>query len=322
MKCKLLIGILFAFVCFACKKNETTDIDNDNELRDSTALYVAIFPSEGCLPIYYAEENGLFKDKGLNIRIMHLNTMEDCDTALTNHRAEVAATDIARLLCMRKDNFEAKAIGQIKGELQLLTAKGKRITATKQLKERIVAMDRHSTADYCSDRILDGTNIDQLEIYRTQFNNHKVRCDMLTDALVDAALLDEPYATYATELGAKVIWKSDSTQQSWAILAAPTDILADTLRAKQISQFMDVYQQAVEQLKKGEKSASVKQIITRYYTIPETSDAVNTVLTSTQYQPIAPVLPETVKRAKEWLIGRGWITTRTIQDDSSLIYNK
>lgn len=322
MKHKNILTILITLTTlWACGGKQEDVVDEALLARqDSAALHVAVYPCQSCLPFYYAEAKGLFKSLDTDIRLIHLSTMEDCDTALTFHRAEVSATDLARLLCMRKDGYRCTAIATMNNPLSMITAKGKRITSVKQLKERLVAMDRHSFTDYLSDKMLEGTGLEKLDIFRTQFNIHKLRCDMLNNALVDAAFLDEPFAQYALEMGGKQIWKNDSTQQTWNVLAIPTTLVNDPTRTAQMEALFKAYDQAVEAINKQEDSAIIDSLLKYTFELPHAAVDTIPALKEFHVSPLSPIKEETTSMAKEWLVGRGWIKQSLNTD--SLYINK
>ena len=294
------------------------------DAEDSARLTIAVYPSQGCLPLYYAEAKGKCPHV---MSIMHLNTMEDCDTALIYHSAQVAFTDLARLLCMRKDGFRATAVAQIPTHWRLFTARGKRITTVKQLKERLVALARHSEADYLSDKMLKGTELEQLDVFRTQFNDHHIRLDMLVQGLVEGAFLDEPFATVAREKGASSIWESDTLQPGWAVLAVRTSLLSDSLQTGHVKQLIALYQQAAEELRTHPDTLLLNQILKRHYKLPHAEvDTIPELFarTSLCQRLLRTVSEEAVQAASAWLTDRKWIT-KSLKTDSlftSQFFNK
>lgn len=301
----------------ACGTKEAPDeeVTSMEEARkDSMALHVAVYPCEGALPLYYAEAAGMLDSAG-DIRLLHLKTMEDCDTAIQFKHAEVVMSDIARLLCMRKDGFRATAIAGLPGSLGIFTPKSTRINEVKQLKERIVAIDRHSETDYYSDKVLEGTKLDRLDIFRTQFNNHKLREEMLTNKLVDGAFLDEPYATLALAHGAKRIWQRDEKAATWGVLATPTTLLTDKRRMEQMQSLAEAYRLAVEAMNNGSNAALTGEILKKHYELPNIEvDTLTSLQSSITISNLRPIQDETVETAKKWLVGRQWINASLSTD--------
>lgn len=315
--CSIVLAIM------ACGGQEQDIAQKDNsKQKDSLALHVAVYPSEGCLPLYYAEQTGMFDSLKADISLIHLQTMEDCDTALMRHHVEVSASDLARLFCMRKDKFRATAIAQLHNSLGLYSAKGMRINEVKQLKERLVALERHSESDYYSDKLVELAKMERLAIFRTQFNNHKLREEMLTNKLVDGAFLDEPYATLALERGAKQIWMRDAASQPWTVLAMPTALLQDKHRTEQARTLMRIYDIAAKEMQDSTKNqVALAEVLKKRYAIPyadvDTLEAVKKIAVTSH--PLSLVPNEMADVVKSWLVGRGWISQSLLAD--SLVIN-
>lgn len=311
----LLITIFSLTALFSCK-GENKQILSPEELarQDSAALHVAVFPCKACLPLYYAEATGIFKSLDVDIRLMHLSTMEDCDTALLNHRAEVAASDMARLICMVKNGNDVCAIAQMQGKSYLMTKPNLKISNIKKLKERLIALDRHSETDYFSDKLAKEAGLEQLDFFRTQINNHQLRCSMLTNGLYESAFLDEPYATLAEEMGCKIIWESSKKDScSWNVLATTHKTLKDKSRAKQAGKLIEAYQLASDKMNENMDTLCLDSILKKIYQLPHSM--VDTIISihpnSEIYKTCKLIEPQkqSLETARQWLIERKWISS-------------
>lgn len=293
------------------KKNEPSREEKLAEAArlDSMALHVAIYPSEVCMPFYYAEATGIYDSMDVDIRFLHLNAMEDCDTALMSNVVEIAATDIARLMEIQKNGQTFAAIATMNGHLRLMAAKGKAIKDIKQLKERLLAIERHSETDYLSDELTASRELEQLDVFRTQFNQHSIRFDMLNNTLIDAAFLDEPWATIAEYNGAVGMWKKDENEPSWNVLAANNVAQTDTSRVEQVKKLIQGYNLAVQALNKGELKEKYDSILVHTYKIQhEDIDSIEGLkLTTKSYRPLTASSDSIVNIAKQWLVRRQWI---------------
>jgi len=309
---RLFALLLMSWTVLSCSNGEqTTTTDEEMVMKDSMALHVAIYPSEVCLPFYYAERTGIYDSLDVDVKMLHLGTMEDCDTALIRHRAEVSASDIARLICMRKDGFKATAITGLNGSLVLLSPASKRIKELKQLKERLVAIERHSETDYHSDQIAKSGGLNRLDVFRTQFNNHKLREEMLTNMLVEAAYLDEPFASFAIAEGAQIMWSRNKDEQSWTVLACADSVQNDQRIKEQIDKLIDGYLIAVDKLNSSKKDkAQLDSILWQDFCFTRLAVDTLSLMDSVKLQKAAPIKQETVDKAKQWLIEREWISSK------------
>ncbi|MBQ0050365.1 MAG: hypothetical protein KBT12_09075 [Bacteroidales bacterium] len=307
---RLIVILTTILMLASCNKQEAMLSDPKEEARrDSAALHVAVYPSEACLPLYFADATGIFDSLGVDIRLLCLPSMEDCDTVLLHHRAEVASTDYGRIVDLRRLNCRATAIATQPTSLSLITAKGKRITQVKQLRDRLVCIDRHSESDRRCDQQVAAAGIDQLDVFRTQFNRHRLRHDMLLGGLVDAAFLDRPYSTHAQTMGNNCIWQRTDAQQSWTVLAAPLTLFSDSSRMKQVRRLIAGCQIAIEQINKGEKRHQLMSTIKKHYELPHA--AVDTIaeLTPAHLFPLTPPVATQAEEARQWLVDRKWITS-------------
>lgn len=272
--------ILFTFYfCLSffvsCQKEQVVVSPEELHKIDSLALHIAVMPVMDCLPIYYAQRMEMFTDEGLDVCLDEYLSQMDCDTSLTNKHSAIAYTDVARLLLMPDT---VRVLTNLPGKLTLVTAKTKRIKKLKHLQERMIALERHSTSDYWSDQIMKEAGLEQSDIYRPQINDVRLRKTMLTEQLVDAALLPEPYATEAMMAGNKKLTckLSEESIPQFNCLAVLGKTYKDSLRNRQITTFLKVYDNAVNRLNSKEADAgSIRSILLENYSVsPNIVDSV------------------------------------------------
>ncbi len=293
--------LLFLLLLVSCQGEQVSVSSEDNLWHDSTALHIAVMPVMDCLPIYYAEQAGMFKAENLDVSLIEYLSQMDCDTALQNKYVEVAYTDIIRVLQM-KENISV--ITSMYGKLSLLTAHSKRIRKLKHLNERMVALDRLSTADYWSDRLMDEAGMEMNAIYRPQINDIRLRTSMFTEQLLDAALLPEPYATQAEMQGNRRIKTQldGDTLPLFNCLAIDRRLLSDSLRHKQITLFLTIYDKAIKKMNSKEcKQDVIHSILKSQYEIPE---SILDTLKIPHFMPSRAPMETEVNEAVRWLQSR------------------
>jgi NitT/TauT family transport system substrate-binding protein len=198
MKKLIPLLLLLGIVC-GCHsgQNDTATSQTGKTRQDSLALKVALMPTLDCLPFYYAQRCGLFKELGLDIRLQTFNAQMDCDTAFARRHVDVSYTDLIRAAWMQSKGTGLYVFMQADGHHELLTAKSRRIRQTKHLKERMVAMARHSVTDLLLDTVIGQARLEPSTVYHPQINDIRLRYGMLNNATIDAAFLPEPYASQA-----------------------------------------------------------------------------------------------------------------------------
>lgn len=241
------------FMCFAlcilllsaCHSSPTLSPEEEAR-RDSAALHVALMPVADCLPFYMAQRTGIYERLGLDLRIHTLWAQLDTDTALLRRRVHVAYSDLARAIMMQQtDTFDLRAVAALPGELELITNRRGRVRTLGQLKERMVAVSRHSITDFWSDRLMDSARMEQTDIFRPQINSLRIRTDMLCNGTMDAALLPQPFALEAQLRGHTSNFTTHDLQPRLAALLVPSDILKDSTRLQQLRLLFQGYDEAV-----------------------------------------------------------------------------
>lgn len=292
---------LFCFLLCSCHQEQVSTSDEEEELHDSLALHVAVMPVVDCLPIYYAERMGMFDKAGIRVSLSEYLSQMDCDTALTHGSAEVAYTDLVRVMELQSDTLPLHAVATLEGRMRLVTAHTKRLRNLKQLKERMVALDRLSRADYWSDELMKRTGLDQADIYRPQINDLSLRTSMLTEQLVDAALLPEPWATVAESKGNRCLFTTPKEASVHACLATRDQCMADSTRALQIKTFLTVCDKATDMLNNKVNRDSLRNILVQQYALPPAmADSIRLPRLARSSQP----QQSEVETVRLWLLSR------------------
>ncbi len=285
--------------------------------RDSLALHIGLMPVADCLPFYLAAETGVYDRLGLDLRIVTYQAQLDTDTALARGHVEVAYSDLARAIMLQQDTTDVRAVVAPQGDLQFITARRGRVRRLPQLRERMVAVARHSITDYWSDRLTDSARMEQSAIFRPQINNVRIRTDMLCNGTMDAAFLPEPYAHESILRGNHLQFTTRSKAPQLAAFVVPERVLRDTLRQQQLRLLLKGYDQVCDQWKDFSPEMLKRWLRTRCL-IPDTlSDSI------TKHLPepvrLRPVRSDDATAAYIWLQQRDKIKKGYTTD--SLIFN-
>ncbi|MBR0273209.1 MAG: ABC transporter substrate-binding protein [Bacteroidaceae bacterium] len=272
--------------------------------RDSAALHVALMPVHDCIPAYYAQRMGIYERLGLDLRILTLQAQLDTDTALMRGRAELIYSDLARAIFMQQDTTPLRAVAATEGELQLITARRGRVRQLSQLKERMVAVARHSITDYWSDRLTDTARMARDDIFRPQINDVRIRTDMLCNGTMDAAFLPAPYAQEALLRGNKSNFTTCSLQPRLTAFVASEAATKDSTRIRQMQLFFQGYNEAVTALNGGGVHDT---LVVMYKQLILTPDSLidSLLCTTPRYAPVTAPQRSDAETALRWLQTRG-----------------
>ncbi len=273
----IVLTILTIIMLASCKKQEAMLSNEELARRDSLALRVAVSPVMDCLPAYYAKRMGMFDSLNVDVRLVRFNSEMDLDTALIYDRVHLGYTSYPRLVMMERKRLDTlNVIAEMPGQLYLITARTKRIRNLKQLKERLVALDRYTPADYWSDEIMKKAGLDQAAIYRPQFNDVQLRSVMLQNQLVDAAILPEPYATQTKLKGNRQLLQTPDSGYFFNCWVSTLKTENDKRLQKLKEQYLKGYDWAVAELNQNPNKDTLRAIFHSEYNLPlEVADSMN-----------------------------------------------
>lgn len=219
--------------------------------EDSAALKIAVMPTLDCLPLYVARQHGMFDSLGADVRLKFYNAQMDCDTALANRRVEGAVTDLVRGQRLISRGMPLTYVAATNAYWQLISNRNARITALKQLNDKMVAMTRYSATDLLADHAVDSVGLMPEMVFRIQVNDIGLRLRMLQNNEMDAMLLTEPQATAARAQKNPVLMDSRKLGMRLGAMALRTEIMGDTTRQKQIDVLLEAYNIACDSINKN-----------------------------------------------------------------------
>ena len=289
----------FAFLLLASCTSAPTISPEEQARRDSLALHVAVMPTADCLPLYLADKTGLFDSVGVDVRLHTYQAQLDIDTALAKGHVHVAYSDLIRARMLAKDSVRLQAVAAADADLTLITAQRRRVRKLDQLKEKMVAIARHSITDYWSDRLTDSAALKRDDIFRPQINSLRIRRDMILNNTMDAAFFPEPYATQLRLQGNHAHFHTRGHQPRLGAWLATDLALADTARSAQIQRMWQAYDRAIDRLN-SHRTDSVAVIYRRIYNVPDSlCDSLLHLLP--QYRHKQPVTEADREAALQWL---------------------
>jgi NitT/TauT family transport system substrate-binding protein len=300
---KLLWIIMILSLVVGCGQSyeETKRINRAQRLKalreDSAALKVAVMPTLDCLPIFLAEDHGLF-DTAVDIRLKQFNAQMDIDTALMNHRVEVAVSDLVRVERLKKQGDSLRYLTSTNAYWQLVTNRVGRILELKNLDDKMLAMTRYSVTDLLGDLAVDSGKLKSERVFRIQINDVNVRLKMLENNEMDALILTEPQAAVARMLKHKVLMDTRKLNMEMGAIVVQRKGMDGETRAKQLRAFTRGYNRACDSINHYGIANYVPLIAKYCHVKPEAVKEINQDL---KFHRMALPREEDIERAKAWL---------------------
>ncbi|MCR4603025.1 MAG: ABC transporter substrate-binding protein [Prevotella sp.] len=218
----------------------------EQQIADSLALKVAVTPTLDCLPLFLAEEQGWFEQEGVSVQLYPYTAQMDEDTALLRHHVEGMTTDRERIRWIEEQGMDVDEVATTSLKWQLITNKTARIKQLKHLDDKMLAMTRRSATDMLARRVVDSAGLKPERVFCVQINDILVRLGMIENGIMDAMFLPEPQATQARAGGHYMLLDTDSMGVHVGVVVFSKEAMADTMRQRQIEQFLHVYHSACD----------------------------------------------------------------------------
>ena len=268
---KRLLYIILPFIVaglFSCNNNDNKTAAD----YDSTALHLALVPTMDNLPLYYAQETGIFDSLGLNIELLTYSSAMDCDTAFTNGETDGVVSDIVKANIWRSNGDSVKVVMRTDLNLFLMSTHSSRIKSVNNIKEKIMAITRNSALDYMADKVMEHIKLPLLQLNKPQINDIALRCKMTDQNQYDGAFLPEPYAMEAENNGAHRLISSSELIGNLSAVIFHDSIVSK--RNDDIRKLVEGYDIAVKRLnalnERGDKDMIYKINTTFIQEIPDT----------------------------------------------------
>jgi NitT/TauT family transport system substrate-binding protein len=234
------------FLLCACSGGESKDKEKQHRLGQD-ALTVATTPTLDCLPIFVAQDKGLFEKNNSNIKLMPMMAQMDCQEALLNDKALLVASDVMRGEKMRKEGKDVHYVTATNIYWQLISNRLARITDLKQLGDKMVAMTRFSATDFLTRHVVDSVKTKN-KVFSIQINDVNIRLKMLLNNEMDAMWLPEPQATECRLGKHPVLYDTQRKGWHFGCLLTLAKTWNDAKRNKQIEDFIKVYNMACDSI--------------------------------------------------------------------------
>ena len=199
--------LIIAFWAAACSKETKKTEVKAAKAEDSASLKVALVPISATLPFYVAQQLGIYDSLKADIKLIRYGAAIDADTAFANATVDGMSTDVVRAILLNNKR-ELYFVMALENKYTLITPHDLRLKNVKDIKERLIAMTRHSAVDYIVDKSLATAKYGPEDANKVQINNLVIRLQMLQNTQVDAALLPEPYAQLPLVVGDRAIISS------------------------------------------------------------------------------------------------------------------
>jgi NitT/TauT family transport system substrate-binding protein len=222
---------------------------------------IGTLPTEDSLPLWVAEQQGLFTKAGLQVEIVSFASAQERDAALTAGAIDGEMGDIIAAASLRAGGVPVKITTLMlgatpkEGRFGIAVKPGSKITSLDQLAGKPVGTSSGTIQEYVLDQLMLQANVPSDQVKKEEVKKVPVRLELLLSGKLEAAALPEPFLSLAEKQGAKVV--ADDTGDvniSQTVLLFTEKYLNDPAGAKSVNLLLGVWDQAVAAIDKDPNS--------------------------------------------------------------------
>lgn len=217
----------------------------------TTPLKFTALPILDFLPMYVAQEEGLFEKHGVRVELIPAAAPPQRDQFVAIGEADGMINEISGTLFFNKDAVQVQIVRFARAAtpetrlFSILASPQSGITTVDGLKGKAIGISEGTIIEYLTDRMLAEEGLPADGIQKTSIPSLADRLALLTAGQLDAAVLPEPLASLAQQQGAVLIL--DDTrypEYSNSTITFRTDVLEE--RPEDVRNFLAAVEDAVQ----------------------------------------------------------------------------
>jgi len=204
------------------------------------ALRIGVLPILDTLPLYVAEEEGLFEEHGVEVTLIPAASAAERDQLMQAGEIDGIITDLVALALYNRDSVRVVGLRyamtptQRFPQFRIMASERSGITRPEELAGVQIGVSEGTVIDYVTDRLLESEGLTPEEIETLGVPRIPERMALLQSGELSAATLPEPLASLALQQGAVVIVDDtehpDTSCSIYALRKATVDAQPEAVR--------------------------------------------------------------------------------------------
>lgn len=295
---------------------------NSGEHREDYKLQVGTLAIADALPLFVAQQEGYFKDEGLELDIQVFKSSSNESQALAAGDVHIILNDMVIASLLHKEGVPVKAIAMAQGanpqegRFVLVGAPGKDLTSIQQLEGKKIAVSTNTMMEYLVDSYFAYYIGDPDKSTYVNMPNLKLRLEALLEGKdIDAAILPDPLASIAINHGATVI-VDDTTlpvNLSQSVMLADSKWLSEHKKCP--TRFVTAYNRAIEDI--NAHPEKYRPLLMKLGHVPVELQATYEM---PHFTPYAVPSAAEVSRLETWMVKKGLLKAAIPYDE--LVFTK
>lgn len=174
-------------------------------------LRIALIPVLDALPMYVAQQEGLFQAHGVKVEFVPVASGAQRDQLISSGQADGMINEVLSTLFYNKEQIQVQTVRYARAAtpdaalFRILAAKNSGIKSPQDLKGVGIGISQGTIIDYLTDRLLKVEGLKADEIKTVAVPGINDRMALLSSGELKAAMLPEPVSSLAIQQGATLI---------------------------------------------------------------------------------------------------------------------
>ena len=217
------------------------EVPNEAPAGELVTLKIAVLPIIDTLPMYVAQQEGLFAKYGVNVEFVPVASAPERDQLIAAGQADGTVNETLAVMLFNKEKIQMQAVRYALrptegyGHFFILASAQSGITAPAGLKGVDIGVSQGTVIEYVTQRLLQAEGFNAEEIKTIAVPKIPDRMALLASGELNAGVLPDPLASLAVSQGA-VIVADDSThpEYGFSVLSFRKEVIdanPDAIRA-------------------------------------------------------------------------------------------
>lgn len=264
------------------------------------------------LPLFVAEEKGLFAKHGLNVELVTFASAADKDIALSGGSIDGCFADLVTPTVLKANGRDVAVVAtnfatSDRRMFAVMVKPGSTIADASKLAGVPVAVSSNSVVHLVTQNLLTAAGVPADKIETVESKNIGLRLQMLLAGQLEAATLPEPLVTVAEAKGAKALADDKGLDASQTVLVFSRRFVKDHPDA--IKKFVSVVDEAGQLINKEE--AAARAVMEKRKLLPE---ALKDKYPAPKFPRVKAPSKGAVEHVADWLHKKG-VTPQKVKYD-------